>query len=239
MKKEEKENFTKLTQRGISLIVLIVTIIVIIILAAAVILTLSKNNPVESAREARFKEDIVSMQDELSMYLSSQYAKDLGNFDPSSVSKSGDEMVEILPSTDGYEAKVKVEKGKLKYIGNNEKEKEWSESILGSKVKAEWKETIDDVTEDGVPIPKGFTYVTGTKDTGTVIKDSNGNEFVWVPATESTYVKDLEFPSDCTPTGDDTPAGDNSMVAIFAILAVLAAAGVVTVVVAKRRAIEE
>ena len=38
---------------------------------------------------------------------------------------------------------------------------------------------------------------------------------------------------------DDTPAGDNSMVAIFAILAVLAAAGVVTVVVAKRRAIEE
>ena len=37
----------------------------------------------------------------------------------------------------------------------------------------------------------------------------------------------------------DTPAGDNSMVAIFAILAVLAAAGVVTVVVAKRRAIEE
>ena len=39
--------------------------------------------------------------------------------------------------------------------------------------------------------------------------------------------------------GDDTPAGENSMVAIFAILAVLAAAGVVTVVVAKRRAIEE
>jgi hypothetical protein len=39
--------------------------------------------------------------------------------------------------------------------------------------------------------------------------------------------------------GEDTPAGDSSMVAIFAILAVLAAAGVVTVVVAKRRAIEE
>ena len=39
--------------------------------------------------------------------------------------------------------------------------------------------------------------------------------------------------------GEDTPAGDSSMVAIFAILAVLAAAGVVTVAVAKRRAIEE
>ena len=39
-------------------------------------------------------------------------------------------------------------------------------------------------------------------------------------------------------SAEDTPAGDNSMVAIYAILAVLAA-GVVTVAVAKRRAIEE
>ena len=46
---ETKEN------RGISLIVLIVTIIVVIILAAVVILTLSKKNPIESAKEARFK----------------------------------------------------------------------------------------------------------------------------------------------------------------------------------------
>ena len=43
-------------RRGISLMVLIVTIIVIIILALTVILTLSKNNPIESAREAKFKE---------------------------------------------------------------------------------------------------------------------------------------------------------------------------------------
>ena len=68
---KQKDNFTKLThKRGISLIVLIVTIIVIIILAAAVILTISKNNPVSSAKEATFKEDVTAMQDELSMYLS-------------------------------------------------------------------------------------------------------------------------------------------------------------------------
>ena len=52
-------------KQGISLIVLIVTIIVIIILAAAVILTLSKNNPIESAREAKFKEDVRSFKDDL------------------------------------------------------------------------------------------------------------------------------------------------------------------------------
>ena len=56
-----KNNFTKLTDKnGISLIVLIITIIVIIILAAAVILTISKNNPVDSAKEAKFKEDVRS-----------------------------------------------------------------------------------------------------------------------------------------------------------------------------------
>ena len=80
MKLKEKtdvnKNFTKLThKRGISLIVLIVTIIVIIILAAAVILTISKNNPVSSAKEATFKQDVRNFQDELSMYISNEYTK--------------------------------------------------------------------------------------------------------------------------------------------------------------------
>ena len=81
MKKEGKvdkiEDFTKLThKKGISLIVLIVTIIVIIILAAVVILTIAKNNPVSSAKEATFKEDVTAIQDELSMYLSKKYTDD-------------------------------------------------------------------------------------------------------------------------------------------------------------------
>ena len=67
-KEKQKNNFTKLThKRGISLIVLIVTIIVIIILAAVVILTITKNNPVESAKEVAFKEDVRNFQDELAM----------------------------------------------------------------------------------------------------------------------------------------------------------------------------
>ena len=36
---------------------------------------------------------------------------------------------------------------------------------------------------DEVPIPKGFTYIEGTKATGLVIKNTkDGNEFVWIPA---------------------------------------------------------
>ena len=207
---KQKNNFTKLThKRGISLIVLIVTIIVIIILAAAVILTITKNNPVSSAKEATFKEDMASIQDELSMYLSKKYTDNPLSFEKSSVNLSGDSMVTELPSTKKYKDKVSVVKGKLVWNGETENNTEykWFSEVTGNTpnsetVKEEWKNTIASVN-DGVPIPKGFKYKEGTKDTGLVIKDDNDNEFVWVPATESTYAKDTSFP-DYKPTGDDT-----------------------------------
>ena len=214
MKKDEKEkpknNFTKLThKRGISLIVLIVTIIVIIILAAAVILTITKNNPVSSAKEATFKEDMSNIQDELSMYLSKKYTDNPTSFDKSSVNLSGDSMVTELPSTKKYKDKISVVEGKL-ILNNSSKvntdEKKWFNEVIGntSNVKEEWQDTIASVRY-GVPIPKGFKYKEGTKDTGLVIQqDEKGNEFVWVPATESTYRKDTSFPGNVTPTGDDT-----------------------------------
>ena len=207
-KENQKDNFTKLTQKkGISLIVLIVTIIVIIILAAAVILTISKNNPVSSAKEATFKEDMSNIQDELSMYLSKKYTDNPTSFDKSSVNLSGDSMVTELPSTKKYKDKVSVIKGKLVWAGeteNNTEYKWFSEVTDGATKKSEeWKDTMADV-RDGVPIPKGFKYKEGTKDTGLVIKDDNDNEFVWVPATESTYRKDTSFPGSTPPTGDDT-----------------------------------
>ena len=206
-KEKQKNNFTKLThKRGISLIVLIVTIIVIIILAAAVILTITKNNPVSSAKEATFKEDMTSIQDELSMYLSKKYTDNPTSFDKSSVNLSGDSMVTELPSTKKYKDKVSVVEGNL--VINNSKvnsdEKKWFNEVIGntSNVKEEWQDTIASV-KYGVPIPIGFTYKEGTKDTGLVIQDEKGNEFVWVPATESTYRKDTSFQG-TTPTGDDT-----------------------------------
>ena len=130
MEKDEKikpkDYFTKLThKRGISLIVLIITIIVIIILAAAVILTITKNNPVSSAKEATFKEDMTSIQDELSMYLSKKYTDNPTSFDKSSVNLSGDAMVAELPSTKKYKDKVSVIKGKLVWNGETENNTEY------------------------------------------------------------------------------------------------------------------
>ena len=140
------------------------------------------------------------------MYLSKKYTDNPTSFDKSSVNLSGDSMVTELPSTKKYKDKVSVVEGNL--ILNNSKvnsdEKKWFNEVIGntSNVKKEWKNTIASV-EDGVPIPKGFTYKEGTKDTGLVIQDEKGNEFVWVPATESTYRKDTSFQG-ATPTDDDT-----------------------------------
>ncbi len=211
---------------GISLIVLIVTIIVIIILAAVVILTLSKNNPIENAREATFKEDVRTFQDELAMYIAKDYTAKAGqrdykiNADKYTTDGAEDSVYTYIPSfSKKYENKFVITNDELVYAGEVEKEKEWistlniKESAGGSSeggqgntptVPAEWATHIATVTEDGVPIPKGFTYKEGTKATGVVIEDGSHNEFVWVPSTESEYVKDLTFPNNCTPIGDDT-----------------------------------
>ena len=216
-KSELNKNFTKLTQkRGISLIVLIVTIIVIIILAAAVILTVGKNNPVESAREATFKEDVRSFQDDLALSVSKDYTAQAGQRDNIFNATTFEEIQNYIPSFNKkYDGKFAIVNDELKYVGEEEKEVTWSKDLGVKKyfvMPESWKATIADITEDGVPIPKEFTYVTGTKETGTVIKDSLDNEFVWIPATEASYVKDFSFPSrygaTASNTSDDTlPSG--------------------------------
>ena len=205
-KSELNKKFTKLTQkRGISLIVLIVTIIVIIILAAVVILTVSKNNPVESAREATFKEDLRSFQDDLALSISKDYTAKAGqrdnkfNADKYTTDKAADSVYTYIPSfAKKYEGKFAIVNDELKYVGEEEKEITWSKD-LGVEVSV-----IAEMTEDGVPIPRGFTYVTGTKETGTVIEDSIGNQFVWIPATEDAYGKDFDFPSSYGATASNT-----------------------------------
>ena len=189
---------------------MIVTIIVIIILAAVVILTLSKNNPIESAKEATFKEDVRTLQDELAMYIAKDYTNKAGqrdekiNADKYTTDGALDSVYTYIPSfSKKYEEKFIINNDELLYTKKNltEKEKEWVNSLDVKGIipaREEWKKYIAEETEDGVPIPKGFTFVTGTKDTGTVIEDTSHNEFVWIPVDNpddykktTTYIEDL------------------------------------------------
>ena len=113
----------KINNKGISLIVLIITIIVVIILAAVVILTLSKNNPIESAKEATFKEDIYNFKTELEIY-------------KAKISRNGEDVTKLYASRDTnpsiqdvitsitrkYIDRIEVREGKLIYVGNDKTE---------------------------------------------------------------------------------------------------------------------
>ena len=68
---------------------------------------------------------------------------------------------------------------------------------------------VKEVTSENIPIPKGFYYVGGTKDTGLVISDVErddldntlqGNQFVWVPVNQNQVLK-IEVTSEENITG--------------------------------------
>jgi flagellar basal body-associated protein FliL len=120
--------------KGVSLIVLVITIIVIIILAGAVILSLSNNNPITQATEARFKTSIETYNSQLTLYVASQYATNLGNFDPNTLNAfSPSEVQAILTSVTTEDAKkIRIIQGKLSYIGSNQNEINWSKDLVVS-----------------------------------------------------------------------------------------------------------
>ena len=63
-----------------------------------------------------------------------------------------------------------------------------------SQGESEAQSTIASVTEEGIPIPKGFKYIEGTKDTGVVIENrADGSQFVWVPL--DTYIEEYKLNS--------------------------------------------
>ena len=103
----------------------------IIILAAAVILTISKNNPVESAKEATFKEDLRAFQDDLALTISKEYTSKQGQRDEKITTSDYNEIKEKIPSfTEKYKDKFIIENDKI--IGTDElteKEKKWAEEL--------------------------------------------------------------------------------------------------------------
>ena len=115
MKVFQKNNLTKLTlKKGISLIVLMVTIIVIIILAAVVVLTITKNNPIESAKEAAFKEDIRTFQDELSLTISKEYTDTQGKR-TKKIDAKGNDIKKYIPDLkEKYAEKFEIVEDELR-----------------------------------------------------------------------------------------------------------------------------
>ncbi len=134
-------------KKGISLIVLVITIIVIIILAGSVILNLTNNNPIDSARQAKFVNDVDAFKSELSLYELNKMSNLTGNYNPKTLNANIDSVTEngtidlnrkiidvvtSMKDTD-YTSKLEVIAGELVYVGNSEKESNWLDGIIESK----------------------------------------------------------------------------------------------------------
>ena len=149
-------------KRGISLIVLAITIIVIIILAVAVILSIANNNPIENAKEARFKNDVKTMQEELELLKASNYAKNNGE---------GYEEISIrdLKSATNYTDDFEVKDGELKIKSTaSEEEKRWAKELGVKEVEAE------EVPKASITFEKEGTE---ELEIGSEVKASNGEQF--------------------------------------------------------------
>ena len=140
-------------KKGISLIVLIITIIVVIILAVTVILTINKNNPIESSKEAVFKEDVRAFQDELNMYISNEYTNLQGQRDSKITAKGygkdgeKDSVYTYIPDfKKKYEGKLAIKEDMIAYVGTDDKEKQW---LLNSGVYIAKTLTVKYVDQDG------------------------------------------------------------------------------------------
>ena len=118
-------------KKGISLIVLVITIIIIIILAVAVILSIANNNPIENAKEARFKNDVRTMQEELELLKASNYVENNGaGYNDST---TGNQIgLSDLKSSTNYTDDFEVKDGELYIKSKNnltDKEKEWANEL--------------------------------------------------------------------------------------------------------------
>ena len=176
MKKENK---------GITLIALVITIIILLILAGVGISLLLGDNGILNKAQAAAEETKQEQIDE-------EVDLIIGGIQINSALKPGKTIAELLA-----EAKVEGEIENFTVSGNKLKHDETGNEYLirdGFTVlkiqqpKEGWKLNVE-IIADKVPIPKGFEYLTGERDTGLVITDStnidlsDGNEFVWVPVT--------------------------------------------------------
>ena len=118
-----------LDKRGISLIVLVITIVVIVVLAVAVILSIANNNPIGNAKEARFKNDLKAIEEELNLYILKEYSNSLG--ENNGVNLAGDTLSNTLSSAKEYKDKVEIINGKMYVVKSklSSEEIEWAKEL--------------------------------------------------------------------------------------------------------------
>ena len=214
---------TKITMKskknnGITLIALVITIIVLLILAGVTIATLTGENGILTrASQASQQTEIAEEKEAIGV----AYAGVLADNNGTGVSAS--ELQDELQKN-GYSATV-VDNGDgtltVTFESGNEYTIDANGSIAGptvSNITATMKIVGEKV--ETPPLPSSdFTHTEGTVDTGYVIQDSNGNEFVWVPVDKNQKIQinvtskseNIESISLTDPYGDEILPDTNNL----------------------------
>ena len=206
--KAKKSNKQKLmTNKGITLIALVITIIVLLILAGVSIATLTGQNGIlTQANTAKTQTEIGKEKEEISIAYSGAMAE-----------KNGDGAVTANDlntqfGLNGTEATasgsnpitVSFDSRREYTIDSNGNISDPQESNIIAKIKIEGEKVTT------VPTLDGFSYKEGTIDTGYVVVDGEGNEFVWVPVDKNQKIKiDVTSEEEIESITLTDPYGDN------------------------------
>ena len=190
-------------KQGISLIVLVITIIVMIILAAAVVITLSNTGIINKANQAVDKTNEKQVQDLAALVWADAFMD----------GKRGEELkTEVETKLKDYASVYNITVTDTGVAVTKKEQAGGGTNTPPSNVPEDWKASVREVTEDGVPIPIGFVKSPyeneGTKDGGlviyaltedeikagkTTITDDHStalrgrNQFVWVPVPKNEF----------------------------------------------------
>ena len=154
---KKKKEFMQ-AQKGITLIALIITIIVMLILAGVTISIVVNGGLFKQAQNASDQTIDATVEEEALMISATAKIDKVSDVDNT---KTFTEILKDSASGTDFE------------LGEN--------GLITNKQYGNQYIVKNDFSL--IKIPKGFTYEEGTADTGIVIKDNVGNEFVWVPCT--------------------------------------------------------
>ena len=193
--------------KGITLIALIVTIIVLLILAGVSIATLTGQNGIlTQANNAKTQTEISNEKEAISLAYTRAMADKKGrdNVTAYYINRQFGLNGTEATASGSNPITVSFDSGREYTIDSNENISGPEESNIIAKIKIEGEKVTT------VPTLEGFSYKEGTIDTGYVVVDGEGNEFVWVPVDKNQKIKiDVTSKEEIESITLTDPYGDN------------------------------
>ena len=214
VKREELKGKVSKKNNGITLIALVITVIVLLILAGVTIATLTGENGILTrASQASEQTEIAEEKEQLSLAYTGVLADKNGKGDV-----TAEELQNELHRNGRTDAQASGENPiTVTYESGREYTVDANGNITGptvSNITATM--TIEGEKVETPPLPSSdFTHTEGTVDTGYVIQDTSGNEFVWVPVDKNQKIQinvsskeNIESISLTDPYGDEITLPD-------------------------------